>query len=343
MFAKTKEIEERYNEIERHLGRPEIIQNQEIYQKYIKEHSFLTPIVTAFRKYQSVQDEIESNISLLNDPDPEMRKLAREEIDMLRSGLTQLEKDGADGIRSVVRAHIGGPTDVADSGDMAFRTLLDGDAVRRDPATRFVVDWQAGNVWFGPGGHLVVYPVRRQQLINVVGIFPISEDVSRDWNRPATHDELMTAYAGWDERVIALLSKADGPIALWALKHQEPFAEWNRGNITLLGDAAHSMVPYVSQGASQSIEDAAVLAEELAGIGPADAAPALDAYVRRRAERARTVQIAAMDNRSVFHLPDGERQRERDARMRAVDKNVDTKLDWIYQGTPLRGMSLSSR
>lgn len=250
---------------------------------------------------------------------------------------------GADGIRSVVRAHIGGPTDVADSGDMAFRTLLDGDAVRRDPATRFVVDWQAGNVWFGPGGHLVVYPVRRQQLINVVGIFPISEDVSRDWNRPATHDELMTAYAGWDERVIALLSKADGPIALWALKHQEPFAEWNRGNITLLGDAAHSMVPYVSQGASQSIEDAAVLAEELAGIGPADAAPALDAYVRRRAERARTVQIAAMDNRSVFHLPDGERQRERDARMRAVDKNVDTKLDWIYQGTPLRGMSLSSR
>jgi len=93
MFGKTKEIEERYNEIERHLSRPEVIQDQVIYQKYIKEHSFLTPIITTFSKYQSVQDEIESNRSLLNDPDPEMKKLAREEIDMLRSDLTQLEEE----------------------------------------------------------------------------------------------------------------------------------------------------------------------------------------------------------------------------------------------------------
>lgn len=250
---------------------------------------------------------------------------------------------GADGIRSMVRAHIGAPTDVVDSGDMAFRTLIDGDVVRRDPATRFIVDWQAGNVWFGPGGHLVIYPVRRQQLINIVGIFPISDDVSRAWSRPAAHDELLAAYEGWDERVIALLRKATGPISLWALKHQEPFAQWNRGNIALLGDSAHSMVPYVSQGASQSIEDAAVLAEELAMACPAEVAAALRAYVQRRAERARTVQIAAMDNRGVFHLPDGDRQRERDARLRAVDKNVDTKLDWIYMGTPLRGLATSSR
>lgn len=250
---------------------------------------------------------------------------------------------GADGIRSMVRRHIGAPAEVADSGDMAFRTLLDGDAVRRDPATRFIVDWQAGNVWFGPNGHLVVYPVRRAKLINVVGVFPISEDVSREWHRPATHDELLDAYRGWDDRVVALLSKADGPITLWALKHQEPFSCWNRGNIALLGDAAHSMVPYVSQGASQSIEDAAVVAEELAGAKPGDVAGALNSYVERRAERARTVQLAAMENRGVFHLPDGDRQRERDRRMRAEDKNVNTKLDWIYLGTPLHDLSTSGR
>jgi salicylate hydroxylase len=250
---------------------------------------------------------------------------------------------GADGVRSVIREYIGAPNDVIDSGDMAFRTLIDGDAVRQDPATRFIVDWQAGNVWFGPGGHLVVYPVRRQKLINIVGIFPVSADVSRDWSRPATHEELLAAYQGWDERVIALLSKANGPIALWALKCQEPFSEWNRGNIALLGDAAHSMVPYVSQGASQSIEDAAVLAEELAAVDAAGVATALEGYVQRRSERARAVQIAAMDNRGIFHLPDGDRQRERDARMRAVAKNVDTKLDWIYQGTPLHGLAASTR
>jgi 2-polyprenyl-6-methoxyphenol hydroxylase-like FAD-dependent oxidoreductase len=250
---------------------------------------------------------------------------------------------GADGIRSMVRGHIGGPGDATDSGDMAFRTLLDGDAVRRDPATRFLVDWQAGNVWFGPGGHLVVYPVRRTKLINIVGIFPITEDVSRDWSRPATKAELLKAYQGWDERVLAFLDKADGPITLWALKHQEPFSQWNRGNIALLGDASHSMVPYVSQGASQAIEDAAVLAEELGEATADSAGAALSAYVERRAERARTVQLAAMENRGVFHLPDGDRQRERDRQMRAEAKNVNTKLDWIYMGTPLRGQPVTSR
>jgi len=249
---------------------------------------------------------------------------------------------GADGVRSTIREHIGAPNDVIDSGDMTFRTLIDGEAVRADPKTRFLVDWQAGNVWFGPGGHLVVYPVRRQKLINVVGILPITEELSQKWSRPATHDELMANYQGWDERVITLMSKATGPITLWALKHQEPFAQWNRGNIALLGDAAHAMVPYVSQGASQSLEDAAVLAEELSGTEPAGAATALHAYVQRRAERARTVQVAAMDNRNVFHLPDGDLQRQRDDRMRAVAKNVDTKLDWIYQGTPLRTLAGSS-
>lgn len=249
---------------------------------------------------------------------------------------------GADGIRSTIREYIGAPNDVLDSGDMAFRTLIDGDAVRSDPTTRFIVDWQAGNVWFGPHGHLVVYPVRRQKLINIVGVVPLTDDVSTGWSRPATYDELLSTYRGWDPRVVALLSKADGPISLWAMKHQAPFAGWNRGNITLLGDAAHSMVPYVSQGASQSIEDAAVLAEELCAVDAAHVGSALAAYVERRAERARTVQEAALGNRAVFHLPDGEQQRERDQRMRAVDKNVDTKLDWIYMGTPLRAQALST-
>jgi len=92
MFGKIKEIEKHYDEIEKQLGLPEVIQDQETYQKYAKEHSYLTPIITTFRKHQSIQDEIESNQSLLNDPDPEMRKLAKEEIEILRSDLKQLEK-----------------------------------------------------------------------------------------------------------------------------------------------------------------------------------------------------------------------------------------------------------
>ena len=93
MFGKIKEIEQRYDEIERHLGRPGILNHQDVYRQYLKEHSTLTPIIATFRKYQSVQNEIEGNRSLLDDPDPEMRKLAKEEIEALRLDLMNLEKE----------------------------------------------------------------------------------------------------------------------------------------------------------------------------------------------------------------------------------------------------------
>lgn len=92
MFAKIKEIETRYNEIENRLGLPEVVQDQKVYQKFVKEHSALAPIVTAFREYQAVQAEIENSNSLVDDPDPEMRQLAREELDALRAKQTDLEK-----------------------------------------------------------------------------------------------------------------------------------------------------------------------------------------------------------------------------------------------------------
>ena len=93
MFEKVKEIENRYDELETHLGRPDVIRDQKRYQKYAKEHSLLSPIITTFRKYQSIQDEIEGNRSLLDDPDPDMKKLAKEEIETLRSDLIPLEKE----------------------------------------------------------------------------------------------------------------------------------------------------------------------------------------------------------------------------------------------------------
>ncbi len=93
MFGKIKEIEDRFEELERELSRPEIIQDQKIYQKYLIEHGRLRPIITTFREHNAVQEEIDKSRSLLDDPDPEMRKLAREEIEILKSKLSTLEKD----------------------------------------------------------------------------------------------------------------------------------------------------------------------------------------------------------------------------------------------------------
>lgn len=93
VFAKIKGIEDRLEEIEKELARPEIIQDQKVYQKYSKEHGRLFPIINTYREYNSVQEEIDKSRSLLDDPDPEMRELAREEIDALKSKISKLEND----------------------------------------------------------------------------------------------------------------------------------------------------------------------------------------------------------------------------------------------------------
>ena len=93
MFAKIKEIENRYLDLEESLGNPEILKDQKAYQKCAKEHSQLSPIISLFRQYKAAQDEIEENKSLLDDTDPEMRKLAKEEIEALRSSMEELENE----------------------------------------------------------------------------------------------------------------------------------------------------------------------------------------------------------------------------------------------------------
>jgi peptide chain release factor 1 len=93
MFTKVKEIEDRFNEIENELTRPEVIRDQKIYQKYLKEHSNLSPIINAYRKYEAIRRNIEDNRSLLEDPDGEIRKLAKEEIEVLRADLDRTESE----------------------------------------------------------------------------------------------------------------------------------------------------------------------------------------------------------------------------------------------------------
>jgi peptide chain release factor 1 len=93
MFEKTRELEQRYLELEEKLSNPAIIQDRTLYQKYLKEHKGLQNIVGVFRTHQATQREIEGNRSLLEDPDPEIRKLAKEEIEVLNARLEALEQE----------------------------------------------------------------------------------------------------------------------------------------------------------------------------------------------------------------------------------------------------------
>jgi salicylate hydroxylase len=91
----------------------------------------------------------------------------------------------------------------------------------------------------------------------------------------------------------------------WALYDLAPLREWGKGRVTLLGDAAHPMLPFLAQGAAMAIEDAVVLADNVAR-QPDDPAMGLRRYERARRKRTARVQNAARGNGRVYHLTAGE-------------------------------------
>ena len=98
--------------------------------------------------------------------------------------------------------------------------------------------------------------------------------------------------------------------------------------MTLLGDACHPMLPFMAQGAAQAIEDAAVLTGCLESAD--DPVAALRGYEGLRMERTARVQLAARSNETMFHLPDGAEQRERDARLARPSASTSHRNEWLF-------------
>lgn len=242
---------------------------------------------------------------------------------------------GADGIRSAVRDLAGFDDTLVFSGEMAYRALIPGDSIVADPATRFLADRFQSTIWYGPDKHLVHYMIRGGEHLNVVAIVPCTEEVRRDWSAPASAEDMVADFDGWDDRVGAMLSKAKDDVSVWALFRRRRDPVWVDGRVALLGDACHAMLPYQAQGASQAMEDAAVLAEELGSVTRDGVDGALARYVHRRAKHAGMVQDASLRNMDFYHLPDGPAQRERDEKLRRFDGESDVSYDWLWNGSPL--------
>lgn len=248
---------------------------------------------------------------------------------------------GADGIRSAVRDSLGAEDTLVFSGEMAYRVLVPGDAIREDPATRWLVDRFQSTIWYGPDRHLVHYMIRGGDLLNIVAIVPADEGIAESWSRPASVDELLEQYRDWDDRVAAMLSKAEHCSA-WAMYHRRRDPVWVDHHVALLGDACHAMLPYQAQGASQAMEDAAVLAEELGAVTRAGIPSALARYVSRRSKHAGMVQDASLRNKDFYHLPDGPEQEERDQKLASFNGESDVSYHWLWSGSPLNNADMES-
>jgi salicylate hydroxylase len=233
---------------------------------------------------------------------------------------------GADGIRSLVRSAVTeAPAPPAYSGSCAFRALV---PAREAPA---FARGPAQVLWLGPGHHLVHYPVRAGELINLVAFAPAGGYTTESWTATATVGEFLAEFEGWDPRLTALIEAAGTP-GRWALLDRQPLSRWSRGPVTLLGDAAHPMFPFYGQGAAQAIEDAAALARYLSG-DSADPSAALRRYQAARIPRTTRLQEVSHARGHLNHLPDGPDQRARDQAFAAADALAANA--WIYAYDPV--------
>jgi len=228
---------------------------------------------------------------------------------------------GADGVGSSVRQHLLGPIDLGFSGKTATRTVL--------PASAIAVELAAGDVgvWLSPGAHVVHYPVRGGAEVAVVAI--IDEAFTEPgWHAPADPALLLDRLAGFAPELRQALAAATG-WHKWALVDARPFALWSKGRIALLGDAAHPVLPFLAQGGVLALEDAIVLADELAADRSSPAA-ALAAYAVRRQPRAARVQAASRTNGRAYHLH-GPARVARDAALRLIPgARLMAGFDWLY-------------
>lgn len=147
----------------------------------------------------------------------------------------------------------------------------------------------------GERKHFLVYPVRSGRMINYVGFVPRDAQTLESWSAPGDPAALAEEFRGWDPRVEQLLARVRTTF-WWGLYDREPMPRWTRGRLSLLGDAAHPMLPHLGQGANQSIEDGAALAEFLADTDRSHVTAALMAYEQLRRERTTQVQVNARAN-----------------------------------------------
>ena len=203
---------------------------------------------------------------------------------------------GADGIHSALRRQLHpGEGEPNYTGYNMWRGVA--------PWPRFLTGASLTRVGWLTNGKMVIYPIRNavndrdDQLINWV--FEIETDTyrsRRDWTLPGRIEDVLAHVQDWrfDWLDVPAMLRASEVVLEYPMVDQDPLPWWTAGRVTLLGDAAHPMVPRGSNGAGQAILDARCLADLLARM-PDDPAGALAAYEAER--RPATTQVV-LTNRS---------------------------------------------
>ncbi len=236
---------------------------------------------------------------------------------------------GADGVWSAFRQQLLGDAPARFTGHLAYRALV----AQADLPTHLRSD--EVTVWMGPRLHVVHYPVRGGQWLNLIAIVHGDKPAQADaWDATGHAQALMQAMgtvgADLHERLASVPAWRQ-----WALHDRAPMTgahEMAQGRVALLGDAAHPMRPYLAQGAGMAIEDAQVLGQCLSA-DAGSVAKRLQAYAEQRWARNARVQARAMRNGRIFHAT-GPVAWGRNLSMRLRGERL-MDVPWLYGGGPV--------
>ncbi|HEX2216243.1 MAG TPA: FAD-dependent monooxygenase [Xanthobacteraceae bacterium] len=228
---------------------------------------------------------------------------------------------GADGLWSTLRPRVSMNGKPQAYGRTAWRALV--------PAEQVSAEFREPQVtlWLGPQAHVVHYPVRGGAAVNVVAI--VQEDWNKQgWSAPGDPVFLRARLARWAPAIRDLVAVPE-KWNTWALHALPPLAQWGAGPVTLIGDAAHAMRPFLAQGAAMAIEDAAAQARRLAA-NAGDVAGALRTYEQDRRPRTARVQQEAARNGRRYGWRGPLAAARNFALARMGGEKLIARYDWIY-------------
>lgn len=230
---------------------------------------------------------------------------------------------GADGVRSKIRQNTLGNPGPQHSGFVAYRATV-------EPPFNLEHLLSTSGLWMASNAHLVQYPVKNGKFLNIVAV--TKENWNHDsWSHPVGSEEVRKHFRKWTPEALRLVFLPEA-WTRWALCENDIKPAWTKGPITLIGDAAHAMLPFAAQGAAMAIEDAAVLSKmvDIHGATP----QALQSYEDARRPRIERMSKLVKQNEWIYHMGFPLRlARDLVMRSQSPEQLLD-RVDWVYKWTP---------
>ena len=229
------------------------------------------------------------------------------------------DADGNIGVKSVARKLVLGSTDLPPemTGFAAYRATVEAAKIKDDPEISWLLEKPSLNIWIGEDRHVMTYTIAAGESFNMV-LSHVDTSDPLTWKPENAVKDMQGYFTGWDPRLTKIIAMIDKTIK-WPLLSGKPLPRWvsPSNKVLIIGDAAHAMVPYMSQGAAMAVEDGAALAAVLSLVETAEEIPAaLKAFEAVRIKRSGQMQAASLLNGKLWHFADGPEQVLRDESMR---------------------------